>query len=72
MVYYSKLKIVFLCINVNEQQQQEEQKECNMLKKHTKLNFPSIMSLQKCPLRQSNKEIWFRFLYCTRLSPYWG
>lgn len=37
MVYYSKLKIVFLCINVNEQQQQ---KECNMLKKkkkHTKL-----------------------------------
>lgn len=30
MVYYSKLKIVFLCINVNEQQQQ--QKECNMLK----------------------------------------
>lgn len=34
MVYYSKLKIVFPCINVNEQQQ----KECNMLKKHTK--FP--------------------------------
>lgn len=25
------------------------------------------MSLQKCPLKQSHKEIWFRFLYCTRL-----
>lgn len=53
MVYYSKLKVVFLCINVNEQQQQ---KECNMLKKNI-LNFPPIMSLQKCPLRQSHKEI---------------
>lgn len=69
MVYYSKLKIVFLCINVNEQQ---PQKECNMFKKKNILNFPPIMSLQKCPLRQSHKEIWFRFLYCTRLSPDWG
>lgn len=55
---------MFLCINVIEQQQQ--QKKCNMLGKNTLLNFPPIMSLQKCPFEQSHKEIWFQFLYRTQ------
>lgn len=51
---------MFLCINVIEQQKQSA-----ICSKNTQLNVSPVISLQKCPFRQSHKEIFFKFLYCT-------